>query len=154
MTTYKEVFQLAQEKGFELQFTNVDTFEQYFAAPEEWELLELTLIQKWLRDEKKIAVIVDLPSNGYYWILHDLSLEQDRMISYQKGYSASYEQALLEGINEALKLLLEPGVIAKPFREGWWLIDTRTNERWANEYFKTLEEIQEFCKVNNLKLLP
>ena len=118
---YKEVFQLAQDKGYRNYLSDIFA-EQYTAGTrnegysdleieaevkEVENLLELTLIQKWLRGEHKIGVHLDLQFNGYgyCWLLYDLSLKQDRTITFSKIYFNTYEQALLEGITEALKLI-------------------------------------------------
>ena len=111
MTNYKDTFQLAQDKGYEAQFTNVDTSEKYFAAPKEWQLLELTLIQKWLRDEYKIMV-----QPMYVFHRTDEGLPPFNVGKIPNSHTSyiatgeniwcdTYEQALLEGIHEALKLL-------------------------------------------------
>lgn len=107
---YKEVFQLAQEKGYDSIIVFPARYGGDAALPHEAineaaKLCELTLIQKWLRDNICICTLIDLQPNGYYWYLHDLSLKQDRTISFSREYFDSYESALLEGINEALKLL-------------------------------------------------
>ena len=114
MTTYKEVFQLAQGRGYELNF--VDTAKMSLYEPLELiidakniYLLELTLIQKWLRDEEELSVYCDIPVEIYWrYVVHGTG---KRAATYtDSGYKekknfTTYEEALLEGIAEALKLL-------------------------------------------------
>ena len=65
--------------------------------------------QKWLREEKNIIV------NIYYYPKNDKYNEHWYWLSYQNGHqknvsgnlSATYEEALLEGIKEAVKILKE-----------------------------------------------
>jgi hypothetical protein len=149
MITYKEVFQLAQDKGYKLlkckHCGNIelnclkDGFCQscypYENATTQWangidtDLLILTLIQKWLRDEHKIdATAFPIAKGIYGWSIDfqeamattysndaeycvDQILHSDnRQYSFpdlteQSAQKWSYEQALLEGIAEALKLI-------------------------------------------------
>lgn len=105
MITYKEVFQLAKDKGSKLRFyapglIEVDT------ENEDNLLLELTLIQKWLRDEHKLYVIVDFPNTLHFcrWSIEGESFYTDSRYAKNKDF-ATYEQALLEGIYQALKLI-------------------------------------------------
>ena len=75
--------------------------------------------QKWLREEKRICVEVDCCAGGYVWELckayhkdwfsggttiYDNAI--DAMLKDCSRYE-SYEEALLEGIKEAVKLLKE-----------------------------------------------
>lgn len=75
--------------------------------------------QKWLREEKRICVEIDCCASGYVWELckayrndwfsggttiYDNAI--DAMLKDCNRYE-SYEEALLEGIKEAVKLLKE-----------------------------------------------
>jgi hypothetical protein len=108
MIYYQEVFQLAKKKGYKCMFRT------YVRA--EFILLELTLIQKWLRDEHNIVIDIDS-----YDVSDDVERVKDEMWHYsvsvtspqsrathndfvKEGY-VTYEDGLLEGIYEALKLL-------------------------------------------------
>ena len=71
----------------------------YIDAPTMWEA------QKWLREEKKIEVVVlsrSMIGAPYYFQVYT----EDCVIADDKDY-ASFEEALLEGIKEAVKLLKE-----------------------------------------------
>lgn len=116
--TYKEVFQLAQDKGFVLTIAksvgttgdgkfviNVADYLWEYRNGEQMEstYIELCLIQKWLREEKSISVVVS-----------DTYVTQDYKVITRMLYSnetlfvelfSSYDEALLNGINEALKLI-------------------------------------------------
>jgi hypothetical protein len=114
--TYKEVFQLAQDKGYKNYLSDIFS-DQYTGTRNEGygdleieaevkeveQFLELTLIQKWLREEKQISVVVEDHYSTMDWVARvrpvwALPSENGRLCS-------SYEQALLFGINEALNLL-------------------------------------------------
>jgi hypothetical protein len=114
MTTYKEVFQLAQDKGFFKNVNNKSLFEEITEVQKSYVgktkqicyLLQLTLIQKWLRDEYKIFCWVQLNGNSirqHYIPLLMTNLNPNNTIEFSK-YD-TYEQALLEGISEGLKLI-------------------------------------------------
>ena len=62
--------------------------------------------QKWLREEKNISVFPERNSFGWYCGLHRFENNVER-ISYPFDEVSSYEEALLEGIKEAVKLLKE-----------------------------------------------
>lgn len=107
MATYKEVFQLAQDKRYKF-YISYEWSEQLIRDKRETELfIELVLIQKWLRDEHKIHVFTSPRFDGENW---KWNIQEQRhrgltkpVTSSDKGFT--YEQALLEGINEALKLI-------------------------------------------------
>jgi hypothetical protein len=96
--TYKEVFQLAQDKGYKGKHI---AFPSALISEDEYCLIYLTLIQKWLRDKYMIFVSLDLDRNNSYCF---------RIMKYNSLYPTlffgnTYEEALLNGINEALKLI-------------------------------------------------
>ena len=62
--------------------------------------------QKWLREEKNISVFPERNSFGWYCGLHRFENNVER-ICYPFDEVSSYEEALLEGIKEAVKLLKE-----------------------------------------------
>ena len=109
---YKEVFQLAQEKGYKV---DVDSLFLVHHSTEDGDtklLLKLTLIQKWLRDEHEIIVVPNTFDKGWleagkwcyqFSIADKTDSDEDRWIS-AKEYP-TWEEALLEGITGALKLL-------------------------------------------------
>ena len=72
----------------------------YIDAPTLWEA------QRWLREEKNISVFPERNSFGWYCGVHWFENNVER-ISYPFDEVSSYEEALLEGIKEAVKLLKE-----------------------------------------------
>jgi hypothetical protein len=119
--SYKEVFQLAQDKGYEIylpdifsgQYSEGTIREGYSDLRIEAEvkevenLCELTLIQKWLRDEHKIYFEIDTRLiNGVitHRVCHSRLIAGmiRRITTFE---NESYELALLHGINGALKLI-------------------------------------------------
>jgi hypothetical protein len=118
MTTYKEVFQLAQSKGYDSILCTMARYGGSATLPHNVtdaasELCELTLIQKWLLTNHKIHICITVvPDNRWGWIHYYLN----KIEKFEKGFELyekdrnyeaihTYEQALLEGINEALKLI-------------------------------------------------
>lgn len=102
--TYKDVFELVKDKlpAHLLNSLNgLNTAE--FITDDEAELLKLSLIQKWLRDDKGISVIITDQYVTQDWFAQVRYLYS--MSSEFKYLYSSYEQALLEGINEALKII-------------------------------------------------
>lgn len=103
---FKDVLDIATQKGY-IPYNPTyyfDTPETDYKIPVY--LIELTLIQDWLREEHKIHV--ETYANG---------LVTYEAISYRMGNKSQaikskehdrYPQALLEGINEALKLIDSP----------------------------------------------
>ena len=74
-------------------------------APTMWEA------QKWLREEKKIDVLIEIEckdvhlSSKYYSIYISYMSRFRREFSYISKNFDSYEEALSEGIKEAVKIL-------------------------------------------------
>ena len=103
MINYKDVFQLAQSKGYNGVFNMVVNFIEREKAL----LFELTLIQKWLRDEHKIFIqpIVRKNDDDIFFSGHVEKVVADEMRLVRHPRGESYEEALLNGINEALKLI-------------------------------------------------
>jgi hypothetical protein len=110
--SYKEVFQLAQSKGYGSVIVCMAKYGgsatlPYVVTNGASELCELTLIQKWLRDEHKIYFEIDAQLIGgiiTYRACHSrLIVGMVRRITTFKN--SSYETALLHSINEALKLI-------------------------------------------------
>ncbi len=110
MTEYKTVFQLAESKGYNPEF-NVQLepkeIKSQFADhyPEECRYIDLCLIQKWLRDERKIIVQIELTVKAkplYRAFVYPIETFKS---SAKCEWIDNYEQALIEGINEALKLI-------------------------------------------------
>ena len=77
-------------------------------------MIHLYDAQKWLRDEKRIYVMLETPWKtddglGWSYICCNKPLtEEDQEVCFASGgFFDSYEEALLEGIKEAIKLLKE-----------------------------------------------
>ena len=68
-------------------------------------LILLYEAQKFLREEKKIIVNIDIDYNWYYGIY--FSEGNIYPPQFSEGEYGSYEEALLEGIKSAIKLLKE-----------------------------------------------
>jgi hypothetical protein len=105
---YKDVFLLAQEKGFKSTVNPHSLFAE--RNPIEFELLSIALIQKWLRDEYEIYVdptpfnavsIYGRRFKAQKWVqVYVPSEYEEKEIKFP-----SYETALLAGINAALQLI-------------------------------------------------
>lgn len=74
----------------------------------------LALAQKWLREEKGIFVYIDVPwktDDGLGWsyfCCNKPMTEEDKEVCFASGEDfSSFEEALSEGINEAVKILKE-----------------------------------------------
>lgn len=100
MTNYKDVFQLADDKGFSSCIDDQRTPDY----------LKLAEVQKWLRDEHKI--FLEISQQQYYapnkivFSVNPAKLIAEQMrITTVSPKAETYEEALLNGINEALKLI-------------------------------------------------
>lgn len=62
--------------------------------------------QKWLRKEKGILILPDYNSFGWFCGIH-YPINSVKMFKYTAKEVNSYEEALLEGIKEAVKILKE-----------------------------------------------
>ena len=71
----------------------------YIDAPTMWEA------QKWLREEKNIIVYPEKNCFGWYYAIH-YNVGEVHQLKFSDEYD-SYEDALLEGIKEAVKILKE-----------------------------------------------
>jgi hypothetical protein len=105
-----------KELGYPTKITFVSEFGS-IEIPINSGLIQLYEAQKWLREEKRICVEVDCCAGGYVWELckayhkdwfsggttiYDNAI--DAMLNDCGRYD-SYEEALSEGIKEAVKLL-------------------------------------------------
>ena len=77
-------------------------------------LISLYEVQKWLREKKGIYVMIETPWKtddglGWSYICCNKPLtEEDQEVCFASGgFFDSYEEALLEGVREAIKLLKE-----------------------------------------------
>lgn len=62
--------------------------------------------QKWLREEKNIIIYPEKNSIGWFYTTH-YNIGKVHRFKYSEEYYDSYEEALLEGIKEAIKILKE-----------------------------------------------
>lgn len=95
---YIDTLKLAKAKGYKPEFTvsleQIEIDSQFGADyPEEGRYITLCLVQKWLREEKGIDVLVRMDDGDRYRTDNSTALQ------------SSYEKALLQGIYEALKLI-------------------------------------------------
>lgn len=109
---------MAKEKGFPqdlprtkwyLNDGKIDSkpMGQYFSAPTQ------SLIQRWLREEKKLLITIDFCRNlegkyWYVWIVQDIMIPTVRSIQKFSCYhddKLTYEAALEEAIKETLNLI-------------------------------------------------
>ena len=99
-----------------------------FSEPQYDEEIHLYDAQKWLREEKRICVEVDCYADGYEWKLcnaYHKNWYSGGIIIYNTAIEAmlndcgkydSYEEALLEGIKTAIKILKDEKVNYGRFR--------------------------------------
>ena len=62
--------------------------------------------QKWLREEKNIIVYPEKNNLGWFYTIH-YNIRKVHRFEYSEKYYNSYEEALSEGIKEAVKILKE-----------------------------------------------
>lgn len=101
------VFQLARALGYKIRdilvLETMETDVEYMILrQEEIIFIEACFIQRWLRNIKGIVVVVrpdtcDGVVCKYRWVLF-------KVVNHEKLFD-TYEEALLEGVNEALKKL-------------------------------------------------
>lgn len=114
LASYKKVFQLTHEKGYK-GFRNYiiesASFYKSFAYSKEGiDLLvyeELCFIQKWLRDKHTIDIFFDVEGvtkRKYKYVLMDKP-EADQLFHYPEELFNNSEDAFLEAVNAALKLI-------------------------------------------------
>ena len=128
--TYKEIFKLAQDKGYRISFAgnisdvdiiNIDDYlwgdceeskkTHSYKALLTQSYIELALLQKWLREEYKLHIYIDTtpsfdqihPSEWKASIKKPFSPFKWTTGHYYLG--DSYEEALLKAIYETLKLI-------------------------------------------------
>jgi hypothetical protein len=104
--SYKDVFQLAESKGYLLSdymLTENRTTDLHPTA--EKAFIEMSLIQKWLRDTHKLIVWAKPYRDVYEWGLFNGGTAINIYKVATEGYSDSIEEGILIGINEALQLI-------------------------------------------------
>ena len=104
MSTY-DLNNISCEGGFDFDdffrdYNNAPTLEQYF----EYSLISAptqSLLQKWIRERHNIHINVYF-SSGLYWLEYR---DNERFLSKLGLKYYSYEEALEDGLQEALKLI-------------------------------------------------
>ena len=92
-----ETAKLAKKKGFNIpvsDYINPDSIEENYSAPTQ------SLLQRWLRETHNTHITIrckrtDLSLDGFWYVINSL---ESKMFN-------TYEQALEEGLYEALKLI-------------------------------------------------
>ena len=115
---YGKKMKLSQNFGWEknqkLELTNWNAKTKQKKGSQATSVPTQSLLQKWLREEKKIFVCTDISpiSGNYEYFIHhilDHNMETNEfapLIKESNGYDfISYEDALEEGLKEALKLI-------------------------------------------------
>ena len=74
---------------------------------DEYLKVPLYLAQKWLREEKKLYVEVTIVVSGKNYMFEIYDTETAMLKRFVEEDYSSYEEALLEGIKEAVKILKE-----------------------------------------------
>ena len=100
MANYTETIYKAINKGYSTYLENENGGTILYPS-ENQQLIELTMLQKWLRDSYKIFVIIELSASIHYFKPVIESEQKYRELEKVNNY----ELALLEGINEALQLI-------------------------------------------------
>lgn len=115
-----ETAKLAKEKGFDYKVLNhykgeelINNGKLYnFNSKEEQKLWNIELIsaptqsllQRWLREEHKLYILYNFRMKIKVWYCTILSEEENKVVGNFKGL-ISYEEALEEGLKQALKLI-------------------------------------------------
>ena len=94
-----------KELGYPTKMTFVNEFGS-IDIPINSGLIQLYDAQKWLREEKRILILPDYNSFGWFCGIH-YPINSVKMFKYTAKEVNSYEEALLEGIKESVKLLKE-----------------------------------------------
>ena len=94
-----------KELGYPTKMTFVNEF-GLIEIPINSGLIQLYEAQKWLREEKSILILPDYNSFGWFCGIH-YPINSVKMFKYTAKEVNSYEEALLEGVRESIKLLKE-----------------------------------------------
>ena len=103
MLTEKDYCDFKTIRELEMLGMNVYTS---FCGVEVLKHLSLYEAQKWLREEKGILLYPEKNSIGWFYTTH-YNIGKVHRFKYSEEYYDSYEEALLKGIKEAVKLLKE-----------------------------------------------
>jgi hypothetical protein len=100
MINYKEIFELAQQKGY-IPYIASNSYPS-LKLRDYW-YLELCLIHKWLRDIHKVQVLVEWQHAKMFWAV--VKGNTPHLETEYCEYGLSYEEALINGIKAALNML-------------------------------------------------
>ena len=89
------LIQTSKEKGYPHSYDNLVDNQNY---------AHLCLLQKWLRDDRGVVVIVDY-DGGYYWEIYQRELKVRKFLSECNSALETYEQALQEALTKSLILI-------------------------------------------------
>ena len=92
-----------RELGYNYPQRLIPDYFGVFEEPQYDEKIHLYDAQKWLREEKKIEIVV-LGQNNIGGPYYPDIFTEDGLMNRAKGYK-TYEEALSEGIKEAVKIL-------------------------------------------------
>lgn len=107
--TYKELFKLAEDKGYKMFFKShpypIQIENSKDETAREFEFFEIGRIQKWLRAEhNNIHIVIDKTADGYVFTGYDHRGAKTKELWIEENFK-TYEDALLNGINKALNLI-------------------------------------------------
>jgi len=102
----KQLIASAKEKGFESHIIGKSVEAKY--SNKDFYYLWMCELQKWLREEYKIDIWItdrsDMHQNGYGIVISGNDFESIELNEYM-AVGTYYEEALEEGLKEALKLI-------------------------------------------------
>lgn len=109
-----EVCKLAKEKGFPVKEIEC-WYCEYDGRPtkeivdeQQYPIISQSLLQRWLREEKKWNIVVRMYENeGYYWFIQNSKGKlQESYFTYADEMFATYELALEDALKYALENLI------------------------------------------------
>ena len=98
----KQLIASAKEKGFESHIIGKSVEAKY--SNKDFYYLWMCELQKWIREEYGIDLVI-LPEHLEKEVGYRCSIEPLNSQSYETSHCYSYEQALEEGLKQALKLI-------------------------------------------------
>ena len=102
-----------RELGYNAPQRLIPDYFGVFDEPQYDERIHLYDAQKWLREEKKIDVLIELETKDIHLSSKYYSIHISYMSRFRREFKSmlknfdSYEEALSEGIKEAVKILKE-----------------------------------------------
>lgn len=102
-TIFNEIFKEAKEKGFQSEVLISYIGNNYFSNTT-LKLLYYTELQKWLRKEYGIHIVIDADGSGLFWS-KIIDLKSISEIEHEQSKSELFHNNLEKGLQEALKLI-------------------------------------------------